>query len=90
MVRVEDVLKSTRAAVEEGVVPGGGVSLIRALKAPKDIEGYKDDHNVVKNGDERLVVLNQIAMSVVDSLRGQHTSHVFAHKDRPGSRMLNS
>ena len=45
-VRVEDVLKSTRAAVEEGVVPGGGVSLIRALKDPKDIKGDRDDLNV--------------------------------------------
>ena len=31
--RVEDALHATRAAVEEGVVPGGGVALIRALKA---------------------------------------------------------
>src|SRR6202000_1004535 len=31
--RVEDALHATRAAVEEGVVPGGGVALVRALKA---------------------------------------------------------
>ena len=31
--RVEDALHSTRAAVEEGVVPGGGVALIRALQS---------------------------------------------------------
>src|SRR5437016_6478149 len=31
--RVEDALHATRAAIEEGVVPGGGVALIRALKA---------------------------------------------------------
>ena len=39
--RVEDALHSTRAAVEEGVVPGGGVALIRALQA---IEGLKGDN----------------------------------------------
>ena len=39
--RVEDALHATRAAVEEGVVPGGGVALIRALKA---VEGLKGDN----------------------------------------------
>ncbi|HCU13134.1 MAG TPA: hypothetical protein DGB72_13500, partial [Gemmatimonadetes bacterium] len=33
--RVEDALHATRAAVEEGIVPGGGVALIRAQKALK-------------------------------------------------------
>ncbi len=37
--RVEDALHSTRAAVEEGVVPGGGVALIRALQGIQDLEG---------------------------------------------------
>src|ERR1700761_6820212 len=37
--RVEDALHATRAAVEEGVVPGGGVALIRALKALDKLEG---------------------------------------------------
>ncbi len=36
--RVEDALHSTRAAVEEGIVPGGGVALIRAAAALKDLE----------------------------------------------------
>jgi chaperonin GroEL len=40
--RVEDALHATRAAVEEGVVPGGGVALIRALKA---LEGLKGDNH---------------------------------------------
>ncbi|PLX61369.1 chaperonin GroEL [Sedimenticola selenatireducens] len=40
--RVEDALHATRAAVEEGVVPGGGVALIRALAALKDLTG--DNH----------------------------------------------
>jgi len=45
--RVEDALHATRAAVEEGIVPGGGVALLRAAKA---LEGVKAD------GDEQIGV----------------------------------
>jgi len=41
--RVEDALHATRAAVEEGVVPGGGVALVRALKAIEKLTGANDD-----------------------------------------------
>ena len=44
--RVEDALHATRAAVEEGVVPGGGVALIRALTAFDSLEGDNDDQKV--------------------------------------------
>jgi chaperonin GroEL len=44
--RVEDALHATRAAVEEGVVPGGGVALIRALQAIKDLKGDNHDQDV--------------------------------------------
>jgi chaperonin GroEL len=44
--RVEDALHSTRAAVEEGVVPGGGVAFIRAISVLDGIEGANDDQNV--------------------------------------------
>ncbi len=43
--RVEDALHATRAAVEEGVVPGGGVALVRALKAVKNLKGANEDQN---------------------------------------------
>ena len=43
--RVEDALHATRAAVEEGIVPGGGVALIRAKLAIKDIKGDNDEQN---------------------------------------------
>jgi len=43
--RVEDALHATRAAVEEGVVPGGGVALIRALDAIKKLKGDNEDQN---------------------------------------------
>ncbi len=42
--RVDDALNATRAAVEEGIVPGGGVALLRAAKAIT-IEGENDDQN---------------------------------------------
>ena len=44
--RVEDALHATRAAVEEGVVPGGGVALIRATKALEKFEGANEDQTV--------------------------------------------
>jgi chaperonin GroEL len=44
--RVEDALHSTRAAVEEGVVPGGGVALIRALQKVEGLKGDNEDQNV--------------------------------------------
>ncbi len=44
--RVEDALHATRAAVEEGVVPGGGVALIRALQSLKNLKGDNDDQNI--------------------------------------------
>ena len=43
--RVEDALHATRAAVEEGVVAGGGVALIRALQAIKGLKGANEDQN---------------------------------------------
>ena len=41
--RVEDALNATRAAVEEGYLPGGGVSYIRAAEALKNLKGENDD-----------------------------------------------
>ena len=43
--RVEDALHSTRAAVEEGVVPGGGVALVRALSKLKGLKGDNEDQD---------------------------------------------
>jgi len=47
--RVEDALNATRAAVEEGIVPGGGVALLRGLKALENTDAFE--------GDEKLGVL---------------------------------
>jgi len=44
--RIDDALHATRAAVEEGVVPGGGVALIRALQSLKDLTGANHDQDI--------------------------------------------
>jgi chaperonin GroEL len=44
--RVEDALHATRAAVEEGIVPGGGVALVRALASLNDLTGDNHDQDV--------------------------------------------
>jgi integrase len=45
---------------------------------------------LVKNGDERLVVLNDLAKAVVDARRGTDSTHVFTYKGKPITRMLTS
>ncbi|MCY3736801.1 MAG: chaperonin GroEL [Gemmatimonadaceae bacterium] len=44
--RVEDALHATRAAVEEGIVPGGGVALVRAIAKLKDVETANEGESV--------------------------------------------
>jgi len=53
--RVEDALHATRAAVEEGVVPGGGVAYIRAASAIGKLKGDNDDQNVGINILKRAI-----------------------------------
>ena len=59
--RVEDALNATRAAVEEGIVPGGGVALIRAIK---DVDGFKGADSEEQAG------VNIIKRTLEDPLRG--------------------
>ena len=63
--RVDDALHATRAAVEEGIVPGGGVALVRAIAALEDLKGENDDETtgveIVKRAIEeplRQIVAN--------------------------------
>ncbi|KIC95191.1 chaperonin GroEL [Flavihumibacter solisilvae] len=63
--RVNDALHATRAAVEEGIVPGGGVAYLRALEALNEVKGINADEqtgvNIVKRALEeplRQIVLN--------------------------------
>jgi len=44
--RVDDALHATRAAVEEGIVAGGGVALVRTIEAMKDMKGANEDENI--------------------------------------------
>ena len=72
--RVEDALHATRAAVEEGVVPGGGVALIRALKA---LDGLKLD-------DSQQFGVNIIRRAVEEPLR-----QIVANAGLEGSVVVN-
>ena len=63
--RVDDALSATRAAVEEGIVPGGGVALIRAIESLEGVTGENDDETtgieIVKRAIEeplRQIVAN--------------------------------
>jgi len=44
--RVDDALHATRAAVEEGIIPGGGVALVRAISAIEDLKGENEDQTI--------------------------------------------
>lgn len=44
--RVDDALHATRAAVEEGIVAGGGVALVRAINSLENVTGENDDENI--------------------------------------------
>lgn len=63
--RIEDALNATRAAVEEGIVPGGGVALLLASKAIENMKGNNDDEttgvHIVRN--VLSAPLMQIAMN---------------------------
>ncbi len=80
--RVEDALNATRAAVEEGIVPGGGVALVRCLKAMEKIKATGEEkegiailthalteplRQIARNaGKEGYVVLNKVMEGVGD------------------------
>jgi len=88
--RVEDAMHATRAAVEEGIVPGGGVALVRAAKAlekfeiNKDGEGDPDEQigvNIVRRALEeplRQIVQNagKEGAVVVDRVRSEKNENV--------------
>jgi len=61
--RVDDALNATRAAVEEGIVPGGGVALVRAIEALESVRSGNDDQKVGINIVRRALQapLRQIA-----------------------------
>ncbi|MDO4450256.1 MAG: chaperonin GroEL [Moraxella sp.] len=66
--RVDDALHATRAAVEEGIVPGGGVALVRALSVLENLKGDNDDQNAGINILRRAIEapLRQIVTNAGD------------------------
>jgi chaperonin GroEL len=63
--RVDDALHATRAAVEEGIVPGGGVAYIRSIESLENLQGINNDENtgiqIIKRAIEepiRQIVFN--------------------------------
>jgi chaperonin GroEL len=83
--RVEDALHSTRAAVEEGVVPGGGVALLRALESLDGMKGDNDDQNIGINIIRRS--LQEPLRQIVNNAGGESSvivNEVLNRKDNEG------
>jgi chaperonin GroEL len=68
--RVEDAMNATRAAVEEGIVPGGGVALIRAAKALDKFKTFETDEDGAVTGDQdEQIGVNIIKRALEEPLR---------------------
>ena len=68
--RVEDAMHATRAAVEEGIVPGGGVVLIRAAKALDKFRIFETEQNGEASGDEdEQIGVNIVKRALEEPLR---------------------
>jgi chaperonin GroEL len=90
--RVEDALHATRAAVEEGILPGGGVPLLRAAKA---LEGLKHDNDDQRTGIEivrkaihwpaRYIVDNAgVDASIVVGKLAEHKDYAYGYDAQTG------
>ncbi len=82
--RVEDAMHATRAAVEEGIVPGGGVVLIRAAKALdkfKPFEANKDGEDGEAIGDED----EQIGVNIVKRALEEPLRQIVANSGKEGA-----
>ncbi|HUZ45013.1 MAG TPA: chaperonin GroEL [Terriglobia bacterium] len=81
--RVEDAMHATKAAVEEGIVPGGGVALLRSISALDKLKAQEDEQigiNIVKRALEepvRLIATNAgwEGAVVVEKVRGNSNPH---------------
>ena len=78
--RVDDALCATRAAIEEGVVAGGGTTYIRALEALKDLKGENQDEQTGINIVERAI--EEPLRQIVDNAGGEGS--VVVNKVREG------
>ena len=90
--RVEDALHATRAAVQEGIVPGGGVALIRCLPVLNDLKAGDEDQqlgvNIVKRAIEepaRVLASNagvegSLVVQQIKRLKGNHGYNVASNQ----------
>ncbi len=79
--RVEDAMHATRAAVEEGIVPGGGVVLIRAAKALDKFKLFQNDENGQVIGDED----EQIGVNIVKRALEEPLRQIVANAGKEGA-----
>jgi chaperonin GroEL len=79
--RVEDAMHSTRAAVEEGIVPGGGVALIRAAKALETFKIFEPSKNGHVNGDRD----EQIGVDIVKHALEAPLRQIVANAGKEGA-----
>jgi chaperonin GroEL len=79
--RVEDAMNATRAAVEEGIVPGGGVVLIRAAKALEKFKLFETDQDGEVIGDED----EQIGVSIVRRALEEPLRQIVANAGKEGA-----
>jgi chaperonin GroEL len=82
--RIEDAIQATRAAVEEGIVPGGGVALLRSQAAIDKLRGKSDDWKAGRQIVRRALEspIRQISVNagyeggvVVDKVKNEHTGN---------------
>jgi chaperonin GroEL len=79
--RVEDAMHATRAAVEEGIVPGGGVVLIRAAKALNKLKLFATDQDGESSGDED----EQIGVNIVKRALEEPLRQIVANAGKEGA-----
>jgi chaperonin GroEL len=79
--RVEDAMHATRAAVEEGIVPGGGVVLIRAANALNEFTLFETDRDGEASGDED----EQIGVNIVKRALEEPLRQIVANAGKDGA-----
>ena len=89
--RVDDALSATRAAVEEGIIPGGGVAYLRAIPALENLKGENDDEQtgieIVKRAIEeplRQIVINSGKEGAVVAQKVREGKDDFGYNARTG------
>jgi chaperonin GroEL len=85
--RIEDALSATRAAVEEGMIPGGGSSLVHAVKA---IEKFAAEHGTKTNGQVATWADEKIGIDIVRKALEEPLKQIAFNAGYEGSVVVNS